>query len=79
MSVGGIKKEHRPATASVPRCAAGHDRGPAKGEREGSSKCQGEVLGPKARVWKPSTPRHYHRHRSRVSPGAGDHLCAVVE
>ena len=44
-----------------PRPWTGEER-----EREGSSECQGKVLGPKARVSKPSTPRH-HRHRRRAS------------
>ena len=33
---GGREREHRPALAPVPRCAAGHGRGPAKRERGGS-------------------------------------------
>ena len=76
---GGREREHRPALAPVPRCAAGHGRGPAKRERGRSGESQNEGLGSKARVLRPSTPRRHHHHRRRASPGTGDPLCTVVD
>ena len=76
---GGREREHRPALAPVPRCAAGHGRGPAKRERGRSGESQNEGLGSKAKVLRPSTPRRHHHHRRRVSPGTGDPLCTVVD